>query len=253
MFVRAYPDATVQAAIDLFRDGTPVTEVAKRLGISRGTATRWKAGQIPTPRPERPTHWRPSNRAEYSYLFGIYLGDGCVSRGPRGSTFLEVTLDIRQTRIARECAIAIASLLEVRVRHYEEPRMGRRRVVASSCFWPLVFPQHGPGRKHERPIVLEAWQREVLDAHPGEFLRGLIHSDGCRTTNRFTVHLPKGGPREYAYIRYFFSNESADIRGLFCEYCDCLGIRWTQSNRRNISVAHRQSVALLDNFVGPKG
>ena len=43
-----------------------------------------------------------------------------------------------------------------------------------------------------------------------------------------------------------------DIRGLFCEYCDKLGIRWTQSNPRNISVSHRDSVALLDTFVGPK-
>ena len=51
---------------------------------------------------------------------------------------------------------------------------------------------------------------------------------------------------------YFFSHRSADIRGLFCEYCDKLGIRWTQSNARNISVSHRDSVARLDAFVGPK-
>jgi len=57
---------------------------------------------------------------------------------------------------------------------------------------------------------------------------------------------------EYAYPRYFFSNMSADIRGLFCEYCERLGIRWTQSNQRNISVSHRGSVARLDEFVGPK-
>ncbi len=44
---------------------------------------------------------------------------------------------------------------------------------------------------------------------------------------------------EYEYPRYFFSNLSADIRGLFCEYCERLGIRWTQSNHRNISVSDR--------------
>jgi hypothetical protein len=63
---------------------------------------------------------------------------------------------------------------------------------------------------------------------------------------------PSGRVTEYAYPRYFFSNQSADIRGLFCEYCEKLGIHWTQSNPRNISVAHRKSVALLDDFVGPK-
>jgi hypothetical protein len=66
------------------------------------------------------------------------------------------------------------------------------------------------------------------------------------------VRLPSGRRAEYAYPRYFFSNLSADIRALFCEYCDRLGIRWTQSSRRNISVSHRESVALLDAFVGPK-
>ena len=126
------------------------------------------------------------------------------------------------------------------------------RIVAGSVRWPEVFPQHGPGRKHDRPMVLEPWQREVVDAFPREFLRGLIHSDGCRTVNRFKTKLPSGRVAEYAYPRYFFSNLSADIRRLFCEYCDRLGIRWTQSNHRNISVSHRHSVAALDEFIGPK-
>jgi hypothetical protein len=45
---------------------------------------------------------------------------------------------------------------------------------------------------------------------------------------------------------------SADIRGLFCEYCERLGIRWTQSNPRNISISHRASVARVDSFVPAK-
>ena len=45
---------------------------------------------------------------------------------------------------------------------------------------------------------------------------------------------------------------SADIRGLFCATCEQVGIRWTQSNHRNISVSHRHSVALLDEHVGPE-
>jgi hypothetical protein len=45
---------------------------------------------------------------------------------------------------------------------------------------------------------------------------------------------------------------SADIRGIFCEHCELLGIRWTQSSFKNISISHRDSVAILDSFVGPK-
>lgn len=56
----------------------------------------------------------------------------------------------------------------------------------------------------------------------------------------------------YEYPRYFFTNLSADIRQIFCDHCDLLAIRWARSNPRNISVPHRDSVALLDGFVGPK-
>jgi hypothetical protein len=119
--------------------------------------------------------------------------------------------------------------------------------------WIAAFPQHGRGRKHTRRIVLEPWQQAIVDEHPHELLRGLLHSDGCRTVNRFRTKLPSGRVAEYAYPRWFFSNRSDDIRRLFCDTCEAVGVRWTQSNPRNISVSHRDSVALLDEWVGAKG
>ncbi len=56
----------------------------------------------------------------------------------------------------------------------------------------------------------------------------------------------------YAYPRYQFSNRSLDIQRLFTRACDRVGVEWRQMNRWNISVAKRGSVALLDEFVGPK-
>jgi hypothetical protein len=143
-------------------------------------------------------------------------------------------------------------MLARRVRTYPHRVHNCVYVESSGKAWLDAFPQHGPGRKHTRAIVLESWQREVVDRFPRQFLRGLIHSDGCRTINRFKTELPSGRVAEYAYARYFFSNLSADIRGLFCEYCERLGIRWSLSNPRNVSVSRRASVALLDEFVGPK-
>lgn len=70
--------------------------------------------------------------------------------------------------------------------------------------------------------------------------------------NQFKTRLPSGRVAEHAYPRSFFSNLSADIRGLLCEACDAIGVRWTQSNARNISVSHRESVAVLDDVIGPK-
>lgn len=86
-----------------------------------------------------------------------------------------------------------------------------------------------------------------MHAAPEAFLRGLIHTDGWRGLNRVTV---KG--REYAYPRYQFSNRSDDIRRLFTDTCDQLGIAWRQWGRWHVSIARRSSVARMDEFVGLK-
>ena len=112
---------------------------------------------------------------------------------------------------------------------------------------PCLFPQHGPGRKHERVIHLAEWQQRWVRRHPQLLLRGLIHSDGCRVMN--TIRHPQ---KTYAYPRYSFSNRSADIRRIFCEACDLVGVEWRVMNAFNISVARRASVARLDEFIGPK-
>jgi hypothetical protein len=125
------------------------------------------------------------------------------------------------------------------------------RVTAGSPIWLAAFPQHGPGKKHRRSTELACWQTPIVDRFPKPFIRGLIHSDGSRTVNRFSVVL-RDGSRTYEYPRYFFTNFSADIRDMFCVSCERLGIRWTKSSHKNISVADRRSVELLDSFVGPK-
>jgi hypothetical protein len=89
-------------------------------------------------------------------------------------------------------------------------------------------------------------------SHPSRKRLGLIHSDGCRVENRVRTKLRSGRIAEYLYIRYFFSNLSADIRQIFIDHCALLGIRVTQSNPRNLSVSHRESVAILEQIVGPK-
>jgi hypothetical protein len=120
-------------------------------------------------------------------------------------------------------------------------------VSAYSKHCPCVLPQHGPGRKHERRITLTPWQRRIVDAHPDQLVRGLIHSDGWRGINR--IRHPQ---KTYEYPRYQFTNMSADIRGIFCNACDTLGVEWRVMKPDTISVARRASVAKLDAFIGPK-
>jgi hypothetical protein len=196
--------------------------------------------------------WQPPDAWSYAYLLGVYLGDGWIAvRG--NSSQLVVVCDASYPGLI-ELAWATIVLTS------GNPHVTRVRPRKDACVrlmsawngWLEAFPQHGPGHKHDREIVLAPWQEAIVERFPRELLRGLLHSDGCRTVNRFSTTLPSGRVAEYAYPRYFFSNRSDDIRRLFCATCERLGIRWTQSNPRNISIAHRTSVALLDEFVGPK-
>ncbi len=113
--------------------------------------------------------------------------------------------------------------------------------------WPCLFPQHGPGKKHTRLIELVPWQYDLVDQATGALLRGLIHTDGWRGENKVTA---KG--KRYSYPRYQFSNRSHDIRNIFIDACEEIGVEWRSWGPWHVSVARKDSVALLDEHVGPK-
>jgi hypothetical protein len=184
---------------------------------------------------------------EYSFLLGFYLGDGTISTSQKGVHALRIFNDSRYVAVLAECAVAVAAVMPnnrvgfvLRARCIE--------LISRSKAWPCLFPQHGPGRKHERPIELAEWQSKIVRRHPHQFLRGLFHSDGCRVTN---VAVNRTGQR-YEYPRYFFTNASEDIRELCCAALQQVGVRYTQPSERVISVARACSVAYLDRFIGPK-
>ncbi|WP_264011013.1 LAGLIDADG family homing endonuclease [Mycolicibacterium peregrinum] len=116
-------------------------------------------------------------------------------------------------------------------------------VSLCSNHWPCLLPQHGPGKKHTRPIRLEPWQEALVKRAPEDFLRGLIHSDGCRVV---------ANDRGVKSIRYHFTNHSEDILNLFTAALDHLGIPWTRSTKYVVSIYRKAATARLDEFIGPK-
>jgi hypothetical protein len=257
-----HPPELRHQAVSLVEGGTPNVEVARRLGVPSGTVGYWvhldRAQRGACPGRERPCHrcdGAPLDRAAYSYLLGLYLGDGHVSlysahRAP--SLVITCGDDWPGLMDAAEAAMrAVFPHNQVcRLR-----RTGCHNVKLYSQHAWCMFPQHGPGKKHERTIALEGWQQEIVDAFPWEFIRGLIHSDGCRVTN-WTVRTVGGERKRYEYPRYLFTNVSDDIRRLYCDALDKVGVTWRVTRRGdrpyNISVARRACVALMDLRVGAK-
>ncbi|CAG6395325.1 helix-turn-helix domain-containing protein [Streptomyces cocklensis] len=250
-------------AITLVRSGVTNAEVGRRLCVPPGTVSYWvhrdraQRGECPG----RPAMVCPVcgggelDRPAYSYLLGLYLGDGHIVQyaGHRVPSLM-ITCDDGWPGLMDAADDAMRAVF---------PGHSTCRVRSAGChnvkvyskhLWCL-FPQHGPGRKHERRIALEPWQQKIVDVYPWEFIRGLVHSDGCRFTN-WTEQRRGGELRRYEYPRYFFTNKSEDILGLFSATLDLVGVEWKVTRRGgrpyNISVARRASVALMDLHVGPK-
>ncbi|MFI8498736.1 helix-turn-helix domain-containing protein [Streptomyces sp. NPDC085524] len=248
-----------QTALSLLRDGRRNAEVARHLNVPLGTIGYWKhmdrAKRGECPGAHNPACPRCDGSAldehAYSYLLGLYLGDGHISHysGHRVPNLMITCGDdwpglMDATEMAMRLVFPFNRICRVR-------KIGCHNVKVYSKHVECLFPQHGPGRKHDRRIVLEDWQQEIVDAHPWEFIRGLIHSDGCRITN-WTV---RNGKR-YEYPRYFFTNKSDDIRKLCTDTLTKVGVEWTITARGsdpyNVSIARKASVALMDEHVGPK-
>jgi GNAT superfamily N-acetyltransferase len=173
---------------------------------------------------------------------GYTLGDGHSSALARTER-LRIFLDAQHSTIVDDTDALLR-------RCFPENRVGRvhpredRMVVLWLYHGHLscLFPQHGPGKKHERPILLEPWQQALVEAAPWAFLRGCIRSDGCVFINR---------TGKYEYLSYEFKNRSPGIRELFAATCDRVGVA-CRVNGDRIAIYRRSSVALLLEHVGIK-
>lgn len=250
--------AEVGHVLQLAATGLNASQITGATGLPRSTVRDWIAGRLPHGFATNETacaccggdHEFASLPPSYPYLLGMYLGDGCISLHARGVARMRIHLDLKYPGIIEETKAAIADHVpgnrvhcQPRSGNYTETeRMTYVIVSAYSKSWVCLFPQHGPGKKHQRPIALTDWQRAAVQQRPGLFLRGLIHSDGCRFLNT---------GRRWSNPRYSFSNQSQDIRGLFEWACELLGLHTTRAPH-TVYVSRKSDVAELDRHVGPK-
>ena len=248
----------VVEALALRDRGFSASAIGRELEIPRSTVREWLSGSRAGPTPGTAlcaqcgavSHGLDGLPAVYCYLLGLYLGDGCISEHARSVYRLRINLDLRYLRIIEACEAAIHEVLpgpkvgrqKRRGNYVDNPDFSHVEVSCYSKSWPCLFPQHGPGRKHQRLIELAPWQRLLVAKDPELLLRGLIHSDGCRFINS------KGS---WSCPRYSFSNRSDDIRDIFCQTCDLVGVRYTFAPY-TVYVSRKADVARLDEFIGPK-
>ena len=233
----------------LFELGYGSFKVAARTGLPRSTVRYWNRIAHTPWRLRLPdyTSWRPSAGAEaaYCYLFGLYLGDGCLAHHGNSSRLI-LYLDESYRRIIEGAVQAIHDVFPG-IPVCENQRPGCIAVAASHPAWPHAFPQDGPGRKHDRPIELTDWQRDLCSKNPRSLIRGLIHSDGSRVINRFSTPLPSGRIGHYAYVRYFFPTTRPTSGGSSATTASCSGSagrsRASRTSRSHVATRLRSSTS----------
>jgi hypothetical protein len=253
------PWATVESALRDSDAGLADAANAAKHGVAVKTVRRWRRLYQRRGLPRGRAHTNascprcenaPLNAPAYAELFGWYLGDGHITQARRGVYSLHVYNDAQYVGDIER----IQSLMRQvkpggRPHHRSLP--GCTLTTVGWKHWPCLFPQHGPGRKHERQLGMTDWQWAVVQEHPGEFLRGLFHSDGCRVDN-WTTRTVAGRTKRYVYPRWHFTNHSREIQQWCKDALDLVGVPWRQSSWKMISVSTRAGVAKLDELVGVK-
>lgn len=250
-----YPFEVRTAAVELVRSGRRPVDVAAELGVSSTSVYTWLHAAAPEliRRAEPcfrcgPPPSGPPDRGIYAYLLGVYLGDGWIHQDARGIW-----------RLSLYCADAWPGLIDAAEtaartisgrRPVKAPKPGCTEVKTFWNHWPCVFPQHGPGRKHERAIVLAPWQADVVAEQPGSLLRGLFHSDGWR--GRTWRCATQQRASSATAIRGTSSRTRARTSVGSALTLDSLAIAWRPVGPWRIAVSRREAVAALDEHVGPK-
>ena len=255
-----HPNYARRRALKLVAGGMNDCQVARATGIPRSTvremrlrAERPAGSRSLTEAPACPRCWQPARTirlsgADYAELLGLYLGDGYIAR--TGRTYrLRLFLDSKYGQIVADAeALLRRGFVDNAVRRQLVHRGTMTVLSVYSKHLPCLFPQLGPGPKHEREILLEPWQAAIVDAEPWPLLRGLIRSDGCSFVNRT-------GPHEY--LSFQFANRSTGIARIFEAACGRVGVLYRSNfNRRrkiwDIRINRRSSVALMREHVGVK-
>jgi hypothetical protein len=178
-----HPQATVDRARQLSQQGLIDRVVAQSVGVSIGAVQKWRTGIRRAPGTERKSgcprcDGQPLDEPAYSYLFGLYLGDGCISVGgdrAKAVWKLSIFCDDAWPGLFQECAQAMRTVRPDN-KVSRVLRQGCTEVKSYSRHWPCLFPQHGPGKKHTR--------RPTSSGSAGRRWTGWGWSGGSRSRTR---------------------------------------------------------------------
>jgi hypothetical protein len=158
---------------------------------------------------------------EYSYILGLYLGDGYIDKMPR-TYRLRIALDYKYNNLndfAQKMLLTFFPKNKINrlIIKNKDKNSYINLIVYNNDIIKGLFPQIGDGKKHTRDVSLKDWQWNIIDCN--YLLLGLFHSDGC-----YYLHSKRN---KYSYQ---FSNKSRDLIDAFKMCCEHLNLKYYFAN-----------------------
>lgn len=228
MKYKTYTSEQINQVKSLSENGKNQCEISRITGIPRGTLRFWiKPSYVrKTNKPrnsyspiENPLTYLNSEELKraYSFILGVYLCDGCISRYKAyRAPAIRFVNDSKYPNNTKEWAENLQKIFpDNSVNVHKHYKSNCNIVLCYSRKLLDLFPQYGEGKKHNRKISLEEWQKQILSQYPEEFIRACFQSDGC-------IYQQKIGSKTYK--RYSFSNMSLDIIEIFLFCLEKIGV-----------------------------
>jgi intein-encoded DNA endonuclease-like protein len=195
-------------AVHLAQKGRSVTEISNETGMPDATIRGWLLdGRRPWTRYEL---FRPTSSDQLSYVIGVYMGDGSISRWRNR---FSLRLSVKDKEFADKFSSTCAQILgkePYSVRHVED-RDNYETIVANVSFCKFL----------ERGLLgLDRYVRE----HPSGFVRGLADSDGCPAV---TTTKKRGKPWFFVQVVVATSTSIRLLSYTRTILRECLGLKAT--------------------------
>jgi len=201
--IRAYGEA-----VHLAQRGRSITEISNETGMPDATIRGWL---VHSRRPwTRYELFRPTSSDQLSYVIGVYMGDGSISRWRNR---FSLRLSVKDKEFADKFSSTCAQILgkePYSVRHVED-RDNYETIVANVSF--CKFLARGL-------LGLDRYVRE----HPSGFVRGLADSDGCPAV---TTTKKRGKPWFFVQVVVATSTSIRLLSYTRTILRECLGLKAT--------------------------
>lgn len=247
----------VELAKLMLSNGDSYRKIAKKIGVDKSTISYWVKINFSFERPSQSLICKEGVIKHcsklphhYSYILGSYLGDGCISKTKR-TYKMRIFNCVTHKEIISDQKRSLKKLFSNnKVSSSRTHAIGNCiQVLVYNKSLPIMFPQYGDGKKHDRDVSLKDWQLEIIRKEPECFIKGLVDSDGSYFYSRKSQ--PKNS--DVIHMYYQFTNTSKDILNVYRDTMDLLGIHYTsvkkidsKNGAYNIFTRRIEAVARMD-------